>query len=137
MTHVLLVIVIVAAVVLLATMLSVWMKKAPQSGTATDVGQPGTTAAPAPVPPQQAERAAGTESPPPTPTSAPQPTEDPSSATLSFNAADLDFAPMPTAEDVATARRPGDPAPKGPQKLPASEVFTKLFDLALGKARPV
>lgn len=205
MTQLLLVIVILAAVVLLATMLSARMKKAPQSGTATHVGQPGTTAASAPVPPPRAERAAGTESPPP-PTSAPPPTEDPSSATLSFNAADLDFALMPTAEEVApedapsapaspansgmppaaaakmpvgakaprgpnantadaatapaaankvatqamgasanaavatagnaTARRPGDPAPEGPQKLPASEVFTRLFDLALGKARP-
>ena len=198
MTHVLLVIVIVAAVVLLATMLSVWMKKGPQSGTATKVGKPGTTAAPAAAPPKQAERAAVTESSPPPPTSTPRPTEDLSSATLSFNAADLDFALMPTAEDVApppaantagasadaprapanppnsgmtpgaaaktpagataprgpnantadastapataagnaTARRPGDPAPNGPQKLPASEVFAKLFDLALGKARP-
>jgi hypothetical protein len=159
MTHVLLVIVIVAAVVLLATMLSVWMKKAPQPGTATNVGKPGTTAAPAAAPQQQAQRAAVTESPPAPPTSAPQPTEDPSSATLSFNAADLDFELMPTAEDVATtppaaahpdapesatntaapgatARRPDDPASKGPQKLPASEVFAKLFDLALGKARP-
>ena len=163
MTHVLLVIVIVAAVVLLATILSVWMKKAPQPGAATDVGQPGSTPARAAAPPQRAERAAVTESPPASPTSGPQSTEDPSSATLSFNAADLDFALMPTAEDVApppaanrvatpatdasanvaapaagnaAARRPGDPAPKGPQKLPASEVFAKLFDLALGKARP-
>ena len=163
MTHVLLVIVIVAAVVLLATILSVWMKKAPRSGTATNIGQPGTTAAAAAAPPQRAERAAITESPPAPPTSGRQSTEDLSSATLSFNAADLDFALMPTAEDVApppaanrvatpatdasanvaapaaanaAARRPGDPAPKGPQKLPASEVFAKLFDLALGKARP-
>jgi hypothetical protein len=219
MTHVLLVIVILAAVGLLATMLSVWMKKAPRSGTATNIGQPGTTAAPAAAPPQRAERAAVTESPPAPPTSGPQSTEDLSSATLSFNAGDLDFALMPTAEDVApaasppaaagrdtpesatntaapnrapaansaaapadappapanpansgmtpgaaaktpagataarrpnantadaaaaaagnaTARRPGDPTPKGPQKLPASEVFAKLFDLALGKARP-
>jgi len=178
MTHVLLVIVIVAAVVLLATILSVWMKKAPRSGNATNIGQPGTTAAAAAAPPQRAERAAITESPPAPPTSGRQSTEDLSSATLSFNAADLDFALMPTAEDVApaappaaaspdtpesttntaapgrtpaantaadaaaattgnaTARRPGDPTPKGPQKLPASEVFAKLFDLALGKARP-
>ena len=174
----LLVIVIVAAVVLLATILSVWMKKAPRSGNATNIGQPGTTAAAAAAPPQRAERAAITESPPAPPTSGRQSTEDLSSATLSFNAADLDFALMPTAEDVApaappaaaspdtpesttntaapgrtpaantaadaaaattgnaTARRPGDPTPKGPQKLPASEVFAKLFDLALGKARP-
>src|SRR3954464_11900756 len=106
MTQVLLVIVIVAAVVLLATVLSVWMKKAPRSGTATNVGQPGTTAAPAAAPPQRAERAAVTESPPPPPTSAPRPTEDLGSATLSFNAADLDFALMPTAEDVAPAATP-------------------------------
>jgi HDOD domain-containing protein len=112
MTQVLLVIVIVAAVVLLGTMISMRTKKAPHSGSATHVGQPGATRAPTAAPPQQAERAAVTESPPPAPTSAPGPTEDLSSATLSFNAADLDFALMPTAEDVAPAPPPraaGDP----------------------------
>jgi hypothetical protein len=169
MAQMLLVIVIVAAVALLATMLFMRMTKAPHSGSTADVGQPAPTAAPAAAPPQQAERAAVTESPPPAPTSAPRPTDDLSSATLSFNAADLDFALMPTAQDVAaapaaaagpdipepatntaantadaaavasgnaTARLPSDPAPKGPRKLQASEVFTRLFDLALGKARP-
>jgi HD-like signal output (HDOD) protein len=115
MTQVLLVIVIVAAVALLVTMLSVRMKKAP---------------------------------------SAPPPPDDKASATMSFSAADLDFALMPTAEDAATtadttsagaagptsrATTPGATAPagaKGVQKLQASEVFAKLSELALGKARP-
>jgi HD-like signal output (HDOD) protein len=188
MSQVLLVIVIVAAVVLLVTILSMRTKQAP-------------------APPQRAERAAVTNSPAP-PTPATQPAEDQASATMSFSAADLDFALMPTAEDVAPAgasptptapganvpnaassagsapantRQPtpagnsgkptdaannggpttpamatgANPAPrasapanrtaagattsadaKGPQKLQASEVFAKLFDLALGKARP-
>jgi len=108
MIQVLLVIVIVAAVVLLATVLSVWIKKTPQ----------------------RVERAAHTESPPP-PTPAPTTADQ----TLSFSAADLDFTKMPTAEDPVRARA-GQPGGGGVQKLTASEVFAKLSDLALGKARP-
>src|SRR2546421_11688539 len=112
MAQMFLVMVIVAAVALLATMLSVRLKKAERPGTAPNVRQPGTTQRPAPAPPQREERAAVTESPPPPPTSAPRPTEDLSSATLSFNAADLDFALMPTAEDVASSVTP--PVAAGP-----------------------
>ena len=65
-----------------------------------------------------------TETPPaPTPASpeaAARAPADPASSTMSFSAADLQF---------------GAPA-EGPRKLDATEVFAKLFDLALGKARP-
>ncbi len=55
---------------------------------------------------------------------------------MSFSAADLDFAQMPTAEEVAPAGATASPGAKAVQKLQASEVFAKLSDLALGKARP-
>lgn len=112
MSQLLLAIVIVAAVALLATVLSVWMKKAPQS----------------------AERAAVTDtSTPPTP--APRTTAD---QTMSFSAADLDFATAKDAVPAAatTPARAGQAAAAGVQKLTAAEVFAKLSDLALGKARP-
>ncbi|MBS0420386.1 MAG: HDOD domain-containing protein [Proteobacteria bacterium] len=69
-------------------------------------------------------RAAVSETPPaPTPASpgaAPQAPADPASATMSFSAADLHF----------------DAPVEGPRKLEPAEVFGKLYDLALGKARP-
>jgi len=115
MSQVLLVIVIVAAVALLVTMLSVWMKKA----------------APRPAPaPAATQRAAVTDSAAP-PTPAPPPAEDKASATMSFSAADLNFAL--TADPAAATASAGS---KEVQKLQASEVFAKLSDLALGKARP-
>jgi len=177
MSQLLLVIVVVAAVALVATMLSAKLRKASQSGDATNVGR---TAA-----------ANGRDAAPQTPA-------DPTSATMSFSAADLDFALMPNADDVldpaaamgelraidpdptpvalaapaapatpAAPRAPaaaapnptskaaaapkatppstptqraatlsGAPAAEGPQKLDPTDVFAKLFDLALGKARP-
>jgi HD-like signal output (HDOD) protein len=129
MSQLLLVIVIVAAVVLLATMLSVRMKKAP------------TGPVPSPAPPQRAERAAVTESPPPPTPAGVTTTAD---QTMSFNAAELDFAMMPAAEKVDTAAQAPTPRPAANsstsaatagQKLAACEVFAKLSDLALGKAR--
>jgi hypothetical protein len=126
MSQLLLVIVIVAAVALLVTMLSVRMKQAPQSKSTTSVGKTATDPAATPTQAQRAERAAVTDSPSP-PTSAPPPAEDKASATMSFSAADLDFALLPTAKDSGA---------KEAQKLQASEVFAKLFELALGKARP-
>jgi hypothetical protein len=171
MSQLLLVIVIVAAVALLVTMLSMRMKKAPQSGGSTNVGKASTEAAPSPPALQRAERAAVTELPGP-PTQASPTTAD---QTMSFSAAELDFATMPTAEDAVPAgeggtanadgssrpagaatlaganpatnavantsapradAREAPPGATGRQKLAASEVFAKLFDLALGKARP-
>jgi len=121
MSQVLLVIVIVAAVALLVTMLSVRLKKAPRP-------------APGPAAPQRAERAAVTDPASP-PTPSPLPAEDKASATMSFSAADLDFAQMPGAEGVAPAGATASPGAKGVQKLQAAEVFARLSDLALGKAR--
>jgi hypothetical protein len=113
MTQVLLVIVIVAAAVLLVTILSMRTKKA----------------APGPAPaPAATQHAAVTGSPSP-PTPASPPAEDKASATMSFSAADLNFAPT-----AATATASG--AGKEVNELQASEVFAKLSDLALGKARP-
>ena len=125
MSQLLLVIVIVAAVVLLATILSVRMKKVPQSGRS--VPRPTT-------PPQRVNPEPVTDSPLP-PTPAPVTTAD---QTISFSAADLDFATMATADDVATrtAVTSAQPAASKAQKLQGPEVFAKLFDLALGKARP-
>jgi HD-like signal output (HDOD) protein len=115
MSQLLLVIVIVAAVALLATILSVRLRKAPARAT-----------------PTPAQRAAVTDSPAP-PTQAPAATEDKTAATMSFSAADLDFGAIPTTGDAAPAAPAGV---KVGQKLSPSEVFAKLFDLALGKARP-
>jgi hypothetical protein len=116
-------------------MLSVWLKKAPQSQSAANVGKSEPGLAPSPAAPQRAERAAVTDPASP-PTPAPLPAEDTASATMSFSAADLDFAQVPTAEGVAPAGATAPPDAKGVQKLQASEVFAKLSDLALGKGRP-
>jgi len=95
MGQLLLVIVVVAAVALVATMLYFRFGRA--AG--------GTKTPPAPTPAS--------------PEAAPQTPADPASATMSFSAADLDFAPV-----------------AAPRKLEPTDVFAKLFDLALGKARP-
>ena len=251
MSQLLLVIVVVAAVALVATILSARMRKVPQSGNTTNVGQPDkanasldatardinagrvsrnadgspeanaarvanadrdanaartadaaaeTNGGAAATQQTRSERAAVTESPATT-TPTFSPPEDPTSATMSFNASDLDFALMPTEDDVvdpatavgamyATAPARANPtatanggspagaaptaaasgstgaprtpanagantsaatratstptqraatlagaAPEGPQALQPNEIFTKLFDLALGRAR--
>jgi hypothetical protein len=119
MSQVLLVIVIVAAVALLVTMLSVRLKKTPR---------------PAPTPAAPKRAAVTDPASPPTP--APLPAEDKASSTMSFSAADLAFAQMATAKSVAPAGATASPGARAVEKLQASEVFAKLSDLALGKARP-
>lgn len=137
MSRLLLVIVVVAAVALVATILSARLRKLTQSGNATNVRR--TANAKDAAPPPQAG-----------PLSAQAPLDhaapvDSTSATMSFSAADLDFAaaaapatPKATAPSTPTQRAAtltGAPATEGPQKLQPSDVFAKLFDLALGKSR--
>ena len=72
--------------------------------------------------PQRTERTPVPESPPP-PTPAARSTAD---QTLTFSATDVNFAMTPAAQHAA---------PAAVQKLTATEVFARLSDLALGKAR--
>ena len=76
--------------------------------------------------------------------------EPASPGTMPFDASDLDFAlpasvvDVPRTEGAAPSASPatrsaalaGATPPAGPQSLQPTEIFAKLFELALGKARP-
>ena len=119
------VIVVLAAVALVATMISARLKEAAPADDATNVGRSGTPNGANSAPQPQVERAAVTESP------------------LS-KARTASIATSQTAADPASATTPadraatlaGNPAVNAPRMLPPAEVYAKLFDLALGKARP-
>ena len=140
-----LVIVIVVVGMVLAAVVSLRAGKIMSSGNAAS-GK-AAPVPPAPVPPALAGATASHNS-----------NADPAAAaTMSFDASDLDFAlAAPKADDAATsttapAPKPttapstpatraavltGEASPEGPQALQPVEIFTRLFDLALGKARP-
>ncbi len=154
MSQLVLVIVIVAAGIVLAAVISLRAGKMSQSGRPADDPEP-TDAARAPgasgeTVPQPSEPGAVTEAPE-SPAPAAQPGAE--SRTESFDPAELDFAlGPPKADDTPTAAAvapaalstpgtraallAGIPPSEGPRALQATEVFAKLFDLALGKARP-
>lgn len=130
MSELVLVIVIVVAGTVLAAVIALRAGKILPSGSEA-TGK----AAPLAVPPV-----------PPGATASHNSNADPTAAaTMSFDASDLDFAlAAPTAAEGATPSTParraavlagGVPA-ESPQPLQPTEIFTKLFDLALGKARP-
>ena len=63
--------------------------------------------------------------------------EPASPGTMPFDASDLDFAlPASVVDGPRAAALAGATTPEGPQSLQPTEIFAKLFELALGKARP-
>jgi len=100
MSQLLLVIVVVAAIALVATILSAVWRKVSHQGNANNVPRPAKSEAQNATPAPHESRAP----------------VDATSSTMSFSAAELNI-PLP-------------------QKLSPAEVFAKLSDLALGKARP-
>ena len=63
--------------------------------------------------------------------------EPASPGTMPFDASDLDFAlPASVVDGPRAAALAGATTPEGLQSLQPTEIFAKLFELALGKARP-
>jgi HDOD domain len=147
MSQLMLVIVVVVAGIVLAAVVSLRAGKISQRAGAASGPQADAALTPAP--------------PPPAPSAATSFPDPASTGTMSFSASDLDFGLVAPAADGAPsavdAKQPthappevvapatpaaraavlaGNTPPEGPQILRHAEIFARLFELALGVARP-